>query len=394
MLDIIETRAKIEIIFNQARHDPVLRGRLLKDVKKTLDELGISVPENFSINTEYVKTIEEHIAVFEASDQGINQEKEKEKLGKDGFVQFKVGTGPTEVMGSVWYRGENCNYHPRTVNFTEKEAIKNYILSGWLPEKPFITKKHVISTFGSCFAGNIDIALRKKGFTLGSPKSTLDLTREAPDVVRFGEGLNNTFVLLQQFEWAYENKQFPYSLWYDSKKNMIEATEELRKKILCFFEDADVFIITLGLSEIWYDKITGEAAWRAIPTSKFDPERHGFRVSTVEENRDNLEKIYNLIRKYRKNATVIFTLSPVPLIATFRPVSCISANSVSKSILRVAVDELMRNHENDKNLFYWPSYEIVKEGTKTAFTDDLRHIHNSVVDYIIDTFCEYYVIEE
>ncbi|SIR27762.1 GSCFA family protein, partial [Rhizobium sp. RU35A] len=42
----------------------------------------------------------------------------------------------------------------------------------------------------------------------------------------------------------------------------------------------DVFIITLGLSEIWYDKRSGDALWRAVPADLFDEEIHGFRVST------------------------------------------------------------------------------------------------------------------
>jgi hypothetical protein len=104
------------------------------------------------------------------------------------------------------------------------------------------------------------------------------------------------------------------------------------------------------------------------------------------KTRKNLELIYNRVRKYRPEASLIFTLSPVPLVATFRPVSCITANSVSKAILRVAVDEFMREHE-DKNLYYFPSYEIVRDFYREdAFKDDLRHVRPEVVQTIMKTF--------
>ena len=58
------------------------------------------------------------------------------------------------------------------------------------------------------------------------------------------------------------------------------------------------------------------------------------------------------------DAPVVLTLSPVPLMATFRDVSCITADAVSKSVLRVALDQVMR--DGREGVYYWPSYEVVK----------------------------------
>jgi hypothetical protein len=88
---------------------------------------------------------------------------------------------------------------------------------------------------------------------------------------------------------------------------------------------------------------------------------------------------------------VIFTLSPVPLIATFRPVSCISANSVSKAVLRVAVDELMRENRADDRLFYFPSFEIVTGYFRDPYTRDNRHVRPRVVQTIMEAFARHYV---
>ena len=60
---------------------------------------------------------------------------------------------------------------------------------------------------------------------------------------------------------------------------------------------ADTFIFTLGVSEIWYDKVSGEAFWRAIPVELFDEDRHGFRISTVEENVDNVTETIKIISR-------------------------------------------------------------------------------------------------
>ena len=44
------------------------------------------------------------------------------------------------------------------------------------------------------------------------------------------------------------------------------------------------------------------------------------------------------MRKHVPHASVVLTLSPVPLAATFRGVSCVTANAASKATLRAAVD--------------------------------------------------------
>jgi hypothetical protein len=134
--------------------------------------------------------------------------------------------------------------------------------------------------------------------------------------------------------------------------------------------------------------------WRAIPRSKFDAARHGFKVSTVAENRENLDTIYRIIRANRPKASVIFTLSPVPLTATFRPVSCITANTVSKSVLRVALDEFLRAHVEEPGLFYFPSFEITKEYFRDPYRGDNRHVRTDVIKQIMRSFAKHYLISE
>ena len=93
----------------------------------------------------------------------------------------------------------------------------------------------------------------------------------------------------------------------------------------------------------------------------------------------------------RDSTQIIFTLSPVPLNATFMGRPTIISDCVSKSILRVSLDEFLNNHVHE-NIYYWPSYEMVRwvgahTDFPTLFEDNTpRHVNNKVVSIIINNF--------
>jgi hypothetical protein len=209
-----------------------------------------------------------------------------------------------------------------------------------------------------------------------------------------GDGMVNTFAIRQQFDWAWDRRVPRGDLWHGYDARSFGYREDVRAVTEAMFDQADVFIITLGLSEIWYDEPTGEVFWRAVPYARFDPARHKFRVSSVIENLDNLRAIHASIRKRRPDAAIVFTLSPVPLTATFREVACVSANAVSKAILRVAIDELLRElAPGDPCLHYFPSYEIVSDLFQNAFMEDRKHPHHHVLDLVMKTFQHFYCVD-
>ncbi len=282
----------------------------------------------------------------------------------------------------AWFRGSTVNRRPSLAKMTKVDDMVKSVLHGWEPEQPFITPDTKITAFGSCFAANVSNWLAERNFRV--------LTREAENsnayVVSMGEGMVNSFAIRQQFEWAWENQVFDQPLWHGYKAEDFGYDEEVRLKTKEIFDDTDVFILTFGLSEVWYDEPTGNVFWRTVPKDAYDPSRHKFRVSSVEENRDNIDAIYQLIRKHRPDAKIIMTLSPVPLIATFRDVSCISANAVSKATLRVALDEVLRDRKDEGFLHYWPSYELVMDVLRQPFQSDNRHPVRESLDYIMTLF--------
>jgi hypothetical protein len=145
-------------------------------------------------------------------------------------------------------------------------------------------------------------------------------------------------------------------------------------------------VVTLGLAEVWFDKTDGTVFPRGLTIDQYDPDRHGFRISGLEENVANIARIRNIVRKHRGGVPLIFTLSPVPLSAAFRPINWVAANTVSKSVLRLAIDRLCTVFADDPTLFYFPAYEIVTGYFAEPFGEDMRHVRPEVVDFVMKTF--------
>ncbi|MCG6157346.1 GSCFA domain-containing protein [Rubinisphaera margarita] len=302
-------------------------------------------------------------------------------------VHYRQGQ-EKKVAHGTWYRGEHCNFIASKGNLAEPDSAAKYVLHGWTPELPFLTRKDCFTAFGSCFAAHLTKFLRAHRYQVGSPEWNTDSY-----IMTYGAGINNTFAIRQQLEWALENRTFQESLWYDQDRRLVPPDVDAQLATREILKSTSVFIFTLGLSEIWYSRETGEVFWRAIPQDVFDPSRHGFRVSTCAENAANLEAIYQLVRHHRPDATIIFTLSPVPLVATFRPVSCITANSESKAILRASLGEVVRSHSRDNRLFYFPSYELVKEYFTDPYEQDNRHVQPEIVEQVMNLFAQHYLAD-
>lgn len=328
----------------------------------------------------------------------IKREKELNKKTKDpDKIIYKVD----DIKGKAhktWYRGNHCNFNPNISNLKQSDAIYRYIIKGWEPEKKFINKNTKIAAFGSCFAREISKYLVNKGYNFLAPGIESNNILSENQILDFKAGVNNTFALKQLFNWILNSEDFKEELWHDNDKNPIQKSEKIRSETLKEFKSTDVFIITLGLSEVWYNKKTGGVFWRAVPTDNYNPNIHCFKVASFFENKENIKFIYESIKKINKDAKVVFTISPVPLVATFRPVSCLTANSVSKSLLRAAIDEFYRDLKNPakEGLYYWPSYEMVKDLFPYTYKDspykkDNRHIKDECIKEIMENFESFYI---
>jgi hypothetical protein len=281
-----------------------------------------------------------------------------------------------------WYRGASLDILPSKSRL--REGGLRAVLSGWLPEHPIITKDTRVIGVGSCFASYFLLWLAENGFNRGldsSPHNAL---------IRYGSSFENPAVIAQQFRWAFEGLDAHAPTWIGKDKEVFEATEERRRLVRETLERTDVLVLTLGLSEVWYDRESGEPLWRALTRRHYDPERHVLRVETLADTRRHLEKIEALRARHLPRMKIVFTVSPVRLRATFRPVSAISANSASKAILRAALDEFLRERpaQLNRELFYFPSYEIVHDVFRDPFEEDNRHVTPFVAAQVVRCFAE------
>lgn len=303
---------------------------------------------------------------------------------RDERHMFFEQDGKLDKASSTFFRGDTANFHPTDASLASGRAIHDYFLHGLVPLVPLFDPCTNIVAFGSCFASHISGYLKQIGYNIATRE------RRPSHLAMMGEGIVNTHAIRQQFEWAWCGMQPQVDLWFDHTKQLLGYEEKVRLDTRDMFDAADAFIITLGLSEIWYDEPTGEVFWRAVPPALFDPDRHKFRLATHGENLRNLRVVHDLIRQFRPQATIVFTLSPIPLKATFRDMPCVSADIVSKAVLRSALDELLTERAADDRLFYFPSFEVAQKVFQRPYMEDRRHVHKHVLDFNMALFERYY----
>lgn len=252
---------------------------------------------------------------------------------------------------------------------------------------------------GSCFARNIELTLTNLGINcLSSQANNHHAKKGWKDnnfLIRY-----NPYSMLNELEWALDPQAtFPESaflqinekLWMDPHNHThynyhsLQITKELREIVtnnVKKIKDSSVFIITLGLIEVWYDEEL-KLYTNLMPDRSFmekHPNRFTLHVMKYAEVIDVLEKIYSLLMKYiGKELKILLSISPVPLAKTFRNHDVMIANMYSKSILRSAAEEFVASYDN---INYFPSYEsIMMSNRKDAWDCDLRHVSADAVRF-------------
>ncbi|MEW5975381.1 MAG: GSCFA domain-containing protein [Acidobacteriota bacterium] len=305
---------------------------------------------------------------------------------REKLLAWKVedDAAPQSPSMGQWFKGSTLNWLPTKAEM--RQSGLEQVLHGWTPPQPLITPQTRVLALGSCFARYFVLWLGDHGFNQNFPDSPYNA------LLRNSFGFESPAAIAQQFRWAFGELDSSKPLWIDQNKEQVEATEEGRILVRETLQKTDVLVLTLGLSEVWFDKLTGEPLWRAVPVKLYDPARHLFKIEKFCDTLAALEVIDRIRTNSLPNLKILFTVSPIRLKATFRPVSALSANSVSKSILRAAVDEFLRGHEDQLNrtYFYFPSYEIVTDVLETPFRDDNRHLYNHVPEVLMTLFARHY----
>lgn len=266
-----------------------------------------------------------------------------------------------------------------------------------------IGRKDSVFAIGSCFARNLEGALSKAGMNVLSKK--IDLGKIGQDVGAASNFLNKYTApsILNDLKWSLDRDSFPGeeiiypvsdSIYCDLQLGLIRLPyplSEIMEMRALYLDtmaqviEADVVIITLGYVEAWYDKELELYLNIAPPPrlcAKF-PDRFEFRVLGFEDVLRALEDIYALLKRHRqKPLKMLLTVSPVPLLSTFREVDVLVANTYSKSVQRAAAETFVAGKQD---VDYFPSYEFVTlSNPSVCWTrGDYRHVSPDIVARIM-----------
>lgn len=296
------------------------------------------------------------------------------KIGKAGLAASDTGT--------VAQKRKKIGRYPLTEDFVGNlpDLIKNHIAFDLRNEKKFISKSSRFFTMGSCFARNISASLNESGFN-----STH---------MEISEYINTTFSNKAFIDWLSTGKAD--GAIGDRIQELLPAgwnAENTLEKI----RNTDIFILTLGVAPAFFDKATGDFVLPR-PTglnSRVLAEKYEFRTTSVQENVDNVLYLINFIRGLSPNIKLIITVSPVPLLASFEFESCVIADCLSKSTMRLVAHQVV--HQSGlKDIIYWPSFEVFRWAGSNAgnfyAADDGAAWHvseekvNSTIGAFIDMF--------
>lgn len=270
------------------------------------------------------------------------------------------------------------------------------------PVRFTLDKRQRIASAGSCFARHIAVNLRDHGFNYFSTEP------EAEYSANFGN-IYTTLQLWQLFERAYGRFKPMERVWrrgdrfvdalrprifpdgFDSPEAVAEEESRHLAAVRRLFEDLDVFVFTLGLTEGFCSTADG-TAYPVCPgrdVGEFDPQRHVFRNLTVKENADFLCHFIDGLSRVNPRARVILTVSPVPLVATMEDRSVIQSTTYSKSALRVCADEVRSLFDNVD--YFW-SYEIITAtyNSERYFEPDRRSVNGLGVSHVMRSFFRHF----
>ena len=285
-----------------------------------------------------------------------------------------------------WHRAGITLYPSDRTRFEQEfeRLVRESLVAGHAPAAPLLGEADTVVTLGGCFATDLRRCLPDDGF---DPKRHW-----------LPGHLNNTFAMLDFATWCVTGEDAGRGVRFD-RLDQGQIYEWVPEHEHAFYEarfrEAGAFFLAIGIAEVWEDRVGGGVFWRAVPEDVYDEGRHVLRVSTVEENAANIRGVVDLIRRVNADAPIVLALSPVPLAGTFRGFSCVSADCVSKSVLRVAIDQVMA--DGRRGVYYWPSFEIVRwSGAHLPWPayglDDNKAHHPSLrlVAEVADAFVESY----
>jgi tetratricopeptide (TPR) repeat protein len=266
-----------------------------------------------------------------------------------------------------------------------------------------------IFTIGSCFARHVEGELMRRGFQI----PVRDLMKDPLFADLETSVLNNygTPSIYNELAWAFDpaapfvakdhllevkpgkyiDLHLPPTI-APAPWDLVLARRTAIHRLMRLSADCRVAIITLGLAEVWFDTHTGYYLNDVMRPSvlRLYPGRFELHVLSFEEAFGYLERAILLLReKRRRDLRVVLSVSPVPLMATHRPMDVIVANTYSKSMLRTVAETICSKYDW---IDYYPSYEsVLLSDRKITWEADLIHVTEKMVEMNVGRMVDRYL---
>jgi hypothetical protein len=278
--------------------------------------------------------------------------------------------------------------------------------------KTVITPDLKIATAGSCFAQHIARALQTSGFNYYVPEMGDALNPEHRKRLQYGlfscrygniytaAQLNQLYdraagdFIPQDTAWVRNDGRFvdPFRPTVEpdgfaSPEEVATDRERHFRSVREMWRSLDVFVFTLGLTEAWQAKEDGAVFPLApgVAGGEMDFDQYEFHNYSVDETVQEMTKFFVKLGSVNPSAKIILTVSPVPLEATYENRNVLVSTTYSKSVLRVAAEDLSRRFDQVE---YFPSYEIITGSyTRGAYyAEDLREVLPNGVNHVMSRF--------
>jgi hypothetical protein len=279
-----------------------------------------------------------------------------------------------------------------------------------------IARNDAIASIGSCFAQHISRALVRSGFNyLVTETAPATPGAENENFGVFSARYGNIYTirqLLQLFQRAYGLFEPRTACWTTADGRSIdpfrpqiqkrgfaspEAVSDDRASHLSavrrLFESCDVMIFTLGLTEGWADAEDGAVVPIAPGVLGIADTGFAFENFSVSGMIEDLTQFITRLRVVNSGVSVLLTVSPVPLVATYEPRHVLVSTTYSKSALRVVAEAVAGTMTN---VDYFPSYEIIvgPQARGRYFAADARTVTPEGVEHVMDIFSRHYLTNE
>jgi hypothetical protein len=179
---------------------------------------------------------------------------------------------------------------------------------------------------------------------------------------------------------------------HDSAEEVVEHRKYHIKRVKELFVSLDLFIFTLGLTEMWSHKKSGTVYPTAPGTlvGEFDDAQYEFQNPHFGLINRDLGEFIQVMKRIRggNEFKLILTVSPVPLTATASGRHVLLSTTYSKSTLRAIAGLWAGLPFVD----YFPSYEIITNPRlhATSFSENLRSVRPEAVQTVMYHFFKEY----